>query len=110
MTKNIIVTDLAFEKIKAISEAEDKVGFALRVAINGGGCSGLQYVFSFVPLPEEKDLVVSGLGQTVVVDPKSLLFLNGSILDWTASLMKTGFVIRNPNEKTNCSCGKSFGV
>jgi len=83
-----------------------------RVAVRGGGCSGLSYEMSYVAekgqLDEEYPL--EGLGVAVLVDKKSLLYLTGSQLDWVSSLMYSGFKISNPNEKSSCSCGKSFSV
>jgi iron-sulfur cluster assembly protein len=94
---------------------------ALRVGIRGGGCSGFTYVIEFhdgPPRPKDRvyDYQVSsgeaGKQQNVrvVVDPKSLVYLNGTVLEWEQTLMKQGFKFVNPNEKTNCGCGHSFTV
>ncbi len=92
---------------------------ALRVGIRGGGCSGFTYVIEFhdgPPRPKDRvydyDLVVGEAHQNVrvVVDPKSLIYLNGTVLEWEQTLMKQGFKFVNPNEKTNCGCGHSFTV
>jgi iron-sulfur cluster assembly protein len=91
-------------------EREGKAGQLLRVGIQGGGCSGLSYIFSFTPGPDAHDRVFEGYGQKIVVDPKSLRFLGGSVLEWQESLMKSGFVVKNPSEVKSCSCGESFSV
>jgi iron-sulfur cluster assembly protein len=94
---------------------------ALRVGIRGGGCSGFTYVIEFhdgQPRPKDRvyDYDVPGdepgtrQNVRVVVDPKSLIYLNGTVLDWEQTLMKQGFKFVNPNEKTNCGCGHSFTV
>jgi iron-sulfur cluster assembly protein len=89
---------------------------ALRVGIRGGGCSGFSYVIEFHDgPPHARDRVLDytasdGTPVRVVVDPKSLLYLNGSSLEWEQTLMRQGFKFANPNEKSGCGCGTSFGV
>ena len=89
---------------------------ALRVGIRGGGCSGFSYVIEFHDgPPNARDVVydlttTSGAAVRVVVDKKSLLYLNGSTLEWEKTLMRQGFKFLNPNEKSNCGCGTSFTV
>lgn len=104
------VTERAAQKIQALAEKEGKVGQCLRVGIQGGGCSGLSYTFSFTPQPDGRDKVFDVYGARVVVDPKSLLYLGGSVLEWQETLMKSGFVLKNPNEVKSCSCGDSFTI
>ena len=89
---------------------------SLRVGIRGGGCSGFSYVIEYHDgPPQERDHVLDrvasdGTRVRVVVDPKSLLYLNGSELAWEQTLMHQGFRFLNPNEKTSCGCGSSFTV
>ena len=89
---------------------------ALRVGIRGGGCSGFSYVIEFHDgAPRARDRVMDftsedGTPVRVLVDPKSLIYLNGSTLDWEKTVMQQGFKFRNPNEKTSCGCGTSFTV
>jgi len=89
---------------------------SLRLGIRGGGCSGFSYVIEFHDGPPHgRDRVFSlvandGTGVRVVVDPKSLLYLNGAVLDWEQTLMRQGFKFVNPNEKSGCGCGSSFSV
>lgn len=104
-----ITTDAA-KKIRELAEKEGKTGQVLRVGIQGGGCSGLSYTFSFTAEPEPRDKVFEKDGARVCVDPKSLIYLGGSVLTWKESLMKSGFVFQNPNETKSCSCGDSFSV
>jgi iron-sulfur cluster assembly protein len=106
----LALTERAAEKIAQLAEREEKAGQLLRVAIQGGGCSGLSYTFSFTPGPDARDRVFEGYGQKIVVDPKSLIYLGGSVLEWQESLMRSGFVVKNPNEVKSCSCGESFTV
>ena len=104
------ITERAAKKIAQIAEKEGKAGQPLRVGIQGGGCSGLSYTFSFTTGPDARDKVFESYGARVVVDPKSMLYLGGTVLDWQESLMKSGFVLKNPNEVKSCSCGESFSV
>ena len=99
---------------KAIRKQLDKRGTpdaSLRVGIRGGGCSGFSYVIEFHDSdPRPKDKVFLKDGVRVVVDPKSLVYLNGTVLDWEQTLMRQGFKFVNPNEKSSCGCGHSFTV
>ena len=83
----------------------------LRLGIQGGGCSGYKYILKFEDdPPQDRDVVFEEHGIKVVVDKKSILYLNGSILDWEKTLMNQGFKFFNPNEKSTCGCGYSFTV
>jgi iron-sulfur cluster assembly protein len=106
----LALTERAAKKIEQLAERDGKPGQALRVGIMGGGCSGLSYTFSFVEKAEQRDRIFEAYGQKLVVDPKSLLYLGGSVLDWHETLMKSGFVLKNPHEVKSCSCGESFSV
>jgi iron-sulfur cluster assembly protein len=89
---------------------------SLRVGIRGGGCSGFSYAIAYHDgPPHERDTIIDcvatdGSKVRVVVDPKSLLYLNGSELVWEQTLMRQGFKFQNPNEKSSCGCGSSFSV
>jgi iron-sulfur cluster assembly protein len=106
----VALTERAALKIGQLAEREGKVGQMLRVGIQGGGCSGLSYTFAFADKAEARDKVFDGYGQHIVVDAKSLLYVGGSVLDWQETLMKSGFVLKNPHEVKSCSCGESFSV
>jgi len=83
---------------------------ALRVAVVGGGCSGLQYKMDLVDGPANRDLMVESNGVRVVIDPKSALFVTGSELDFSDDLQSGGFKVSNPNAEVTCSCGESFAA
>jgi iron-sulfur cluster assembly protein len=113
---SIEVTPKAVEAIKKQIQKRNVPDTSLRVGIRGGGCSGFSYVIEFhdgPPRPRDRvyDLqAADGTPVRVVVDPKSLLYLNGSVLDWEQTLMQQGFKFVNPNEKSSCGCGHSFTV
>jgi iron-sulfur cluster assembly protein len=112
----ITVTRRAVEMIKKQIAKRGTDGASLRLGIRGGGCSGFSYVIEFHDgPPRAKDNVFDyvaedGTPVRVVVDKKSLVFLNGTTLDWEQTLMQQGFKFLNPNEKTSCGCGHSFTV
>lgn len=83
---------------------------ALRVAVVGGGCSGLQYKMDLQDRPQNRDFLVESAGVRVVVDPKSALYVTGSELDYVDALTDGGFKVKNPNAATSCSCGESFSA
>lgn len=101
------VTDRAFERLSEIGAGDQ--GQALRVAVEGGGCSGFHYEIK-LDAPAEDDLVLEGLGQKVVVDSISLPFLTGATIDFTEELIGARFVIENPNASSSCGCGTSFSM
>jgi iron-sulfur cluster assembly protein len=109
MAAGMTISDSAADKIKQLLTAEKKEGQGLRLKVVGGGCSGLQYKME---LDNEKpgDRVFEKEGAKVLVDMKSLLYLNGTELDYKDELMQAGFVFQNPNVKRSCGCGTSFGV
>lgn len=109
MAAGMTITDRAAKKIKEMAQAENKEGHALRVKIVGGGCSGLQYKLDF-DLEKAGDKIFEKDGAKVVIDVKSLLYLNGTELDYKEELMQSGFVLQNPNVKRSCGCGASFAV
>ena len=103
------LTDPAGAKVRALINREQQ-GELLRVAITGGGCNGLSYKMKFVPEPRRGDIFVQTGGVNVVVDPKTALYLKGTVLDYSAALVAGGFKFTNPNAKASCSCGESFSV
>jgi len=102
------VTERAFERLAEINESADTQQ-ALRVAVEGGGCSGFQYEIE-LDNARDDDLVLEGSGQTVVIDPVSLPFLADATIDFTAELIGARFVINNPNATSSCGCGTSFSM
>ena len=106
---SVTVTESAAERINAITaqEADNKL---LRVSVEGGGCSGFQYKFDLIPAAEADDLVIEKDGATVVVDPVSLPFLEGSEIDFVRELIGASFRVTNPNAQASCGCGTSFTI
>jgi len=106
----ISVTDKAGNKLVALLQEKGQPEGALRLKVVGGGCSGLQYVMDLVDGPKERDILVPTRNVRLVVDPKSALFVSGSVLDYSEDLQKGGFKVTNPNAVAHCSCGESFAV
>lgn len=101
------VTERAFARLAEIGAADQ--GQALRVAVEGGGCSGFQYDI-VLDTPTGDDLVLEGQGQKVVVDSVSLPFLENAVIDFSEELIGARFVIDNPNATSSCGCGTSFSI
>lgn len=106
----MVFTDNAANKVKQLIAEEGNPNLKLRVYVTGGGCSGFQYGFSFDEEIQEGDTSVENDGVTVVVDPMSYQYLEGSEVDFKDSLEGSMFVINNPNATTTCGCGSSFSV
>src|SRR5436189_6056141 len=104
------VTDKAGTKLTSLLTRQGRPQGALRVAVIGGGCSGLQYKMDLVDGPANRDIMVQSAGVRVVVDPKSALFVSGSELDFSDDLQEGGFKVTNPNAVAHCSCGESFSA
>lgn len=102
------VTERAFARLAEINEAAGEAR-ALRVAVEGGGCSGFQYEIKLDD-PTGDDLVLEGMGQKVVVDSVSLPFLADAVIDFTEELIGARFTIQNPNATSSCGCGTSFSM
>ena len=103
-------TSAAATKVRELIAEEGNADLKLRVYIQGGGCSGFQYGFEFDENRGEDDLAVETDGVYLLVDPLSLQYLIGAVVDYTESLHGAQFVIRNPNAKTTCGCGSSFSA
>jgi iron-sulfur cluster assembly protein len=106
----IHMTERAAKKIRALLEKDgvslEKGG--LRVGVQGGGCSGLSYAMRLDTQARDRDKIFEEHGARIFVDPKSLIYLNGTILEYEETLMRQGFVFQNPNAARNCGCGSSF--
>lgn len=102
------VTERAFQRLAEINDGADAPQ-ALRVAVEGGGCSGFQYDIR-LDAPAEDDLILEGNGQRVLVDPVSLPFLAGAVIDFADELIGARFTIENPNAASSCGCGTSFSI
>jgi iron-sulfur cluster insertion protein len=104
----LVFTDSAAQKVAQLIQEESNPALKLRVYVQGGGCSGFQYGFTFDEAVEEGDLTVENQGVTLLVDPMSFQYLVGAEIDYREGLDGAQFVIRNPNAKTTCGCGSSF--
>ncbi len=106
----VTITEKAIQQIQTISQAENPDGTkGLRLAVSGGGCSGLSYKIEFSD-PKEKDNVLQFGNVKVLIDPKSVIYLKGIVLDFKDGLNGKGFVFDNPNAKNTCGCGESFSL
>jgi iron-sulfur cluster assembly protein len=106
----IKVTPNAAKKVGSLLSRQGRAQGVLRVAVVGGGCSGLQYKMDLQDGPANRDILVESGGIRVVVDPKSALYVTGSELDYVDALQDGGFKVKNPNAATSCSCGESFSA
>jgi len=107
----IAISEVAAKKIRTLMSKQGISDGGLRVGVKGGGCSGLSYTFAWEREARLGDEVFEGAdGAKIFVDKKSLLFLNGTVLDYDTSLLSKGFVFNNPNAKATCGCGSSFGA
>ncbi|KAB2642779.1 MAG: iron-sulfur cluster assembly accessory protein [Verrucomicrobia bacterium] len=104
------ITTHAATKLLSLLERQGRLHGALRIAIIGGGCSGLQYKMDLVEGPVARDILIESQGVRIVIDPKSALFVSGSELDYSDDLQKGGFKVTNPNAVAHCSCGESFSA
>jgi iron-sulfur cluster assembly accessory protein len=103
----ITLTENAAKQIGTLQKEQDATGKALRVYVEAGGCSGMQYGMAF-DTKKSDDEIVRQDGVEVVLDPMSANFLKGSVIDYVDSLQGSGFQIKNPNVQSSCGCGKSF--
>jgi len=106
----IRLTEQAGNKVSSLLSRLGRPNGILRVAVVGGGCSGLQYKMDLQDQPAHRDIVVESQGVRVVVDPKSALYVTGSELDYRESFQDGGFKVSNPNAASSCSCGESFSA
>jgi iron-sulfur cluster assembly accessory protein len=107
----IEITDAVVARVhELVSQGKLPAGAPLRVGVKGGGCAGYSYVFEFNSKRRLSDKVFQKDAVTLLVDPKSLPLIDGMTLDFERSLMNQAFVFRNPNAKSSCGCGVSFGV
>lgn len=106
----LIFSDVAANKVKTLIAEEENPELKLRVYITGGGCSGFQYGFTFDEKVNDGDMTIENNGVTLVVDPMSLQYLIGGIVDYTEGLEGSRFFVNNPNATTTCGCGASFSV
>tara|TARA_R110002072_G_scaffold42064_19_gene118554 strand:- start:145894 stop:146250 length:357 start_codon:yes stop_codon:yes gene_type:complete len=110
--QTVILTELAAKEVRTIIAAQeldtDKV--RLRIGVKGGGCSGFSYLLDLTESQKDSDEVFEQHGIKMIIDPKSLLYLSGVVVDFKDEIMGRGFVFSNPNASSSCGCGSSFSV
>ncbi len=107
-TDTIKITNGARSVVQDLLVQKNVPDYGLRIFVSGGGCSGMQYGMALDAEPGESDFVIDGEGVRIFVDPISMMYLSGSIVDYEDSLMGGGFRIDNPNAVSSCGCGQSF--
>ena len=110
MPDPIVFTDSAAAKVADLIAEEGNPDLKLRVFVQGGGCSGMQYGFEFDEQVQDGDTLVQNMGVKLLVDPMSFQYLSGAEIDYRESVEGSQFVIRNPNATTTCGCGSSFSA
>lgn len=111
MTKQLLsITERAALEVQSLLNARGKESVGIKVGVRSGGCSGLSYFVEYADEVGQFDEVVKDQGVTILIDPKAIMYLIGSEMDFHEEEFKSGFIFTNPNEKARCGCGKSFNV
>ncbi len=110
MQAPITISDAAAERVKTLLNSRNQASEGVRVGVKKGGCSGLEYVIEYADDVGQYDEVVEEKGVRVIIDPKAMMYLLGSEMDYREEKLRSGFVFENPNEKGKCGCGESFHV
>ena len=110
LSEDIILTDNAATRVNAILTGEKKVGYALRISVVGGGCSGMSYNLAFDNKEQEFDKIYISKGIKIVCDVKSWFYIKGTEIDFSDDLLAGGFQLNNPNANKTCGCGTSFSA
>ena len=108
--KVVTLTDRAAERVKEIMARADNAYMGLRVGVKNGGCAGQEYTLEYAEAPNPLDEVVEDKGVTILIDPKAVLFLIGTEIDYETTRLAAKFVFRNPNETDACGCGESVTI
>jgi iron-sulfur cluster assembly protein len=109
--RNIItVTDDAIEQIRILLKSRGKESFGIRIGVKSGGCSGFTYSVEYADSKGQFDEIVEVGDVKILIDPKAIMYIIGTEMEYVEGDFKSGFVFNNPNEKSKCGCGKSFGV
>jgi iron-sulfur cluster assembly protein len=108
--KVMSLTEGAAERVRELMAASDKPAAALRVGVKNGGCAGMSYTMEFAAAVGPHDEVVEDKGVTVLIDPKAILFLLGTEMDYQTTKLSSGFVFNNPNQTSACGCGESVEI
>lgn len=104
------VSDTAITQVISLLEKRGKDSVGVRIGVKSGGCSGLKYFVEYADEINKYDEVIKAGGVTILIDPKALMYLIGTRMDYIEEQFKSGFVFINPNEKSKCGCGSSFSV
>ena len=104
------LTDAAAARVRELTDAAGKPVAGLRVGVKNGGCAGMSYTMELAEATNPTDEIVEDKGVTILVDPKAVMFIIGTEMDYVEEKLQSGFVFRNPNEKGRCGCGESFHV
>ncbi len=110
MKKAITISDAAAVRVKELLDNRGKESAGIRVGVRKGGCSGLAYTIEYADDVQKFEEVINDKGVTVLIDPKAIMYLIGSEMDFVQDKFKSGFTFVNPNEKGQCGCGESFHV
>jgi iron-sulfur cluster insertion protein len=108
--EQITISDSAVAKIADLLAEENNPDLKLRTFVQGGGCSGFQYGFTFDEETNEDDFEFSKNGITIVIDAMSMQYMVGAVIDYKEEMMGSSFVIQNPNAESTCGCGSSFSI
>jgi iron-sulfur cluster assembly protein len=108
--KVVTLTDAAAERVRAIMDRAEKPYAGLRVGVKNGGCAGQEYLLEYAEEARPLDEVVEDKGVRILIDPKAVLFLIGTVVDYETSRLASKFVFRNPNETDACGCGESVTI
>ena len=106
----IVISERAAQQIKTLLAQRNKPALGIRVNVKAGGCSGLSYVVEYADTQGQYDEVIEDKNVKLFIDPKAVMYLIGSEMDYIEEKFKSGFVFNNPNEKGSCGCGESFHV
>jgi iron-sulfur cluster assembly protein len=104
------LTDIAAEQVKILLMKREKPSFGIRIGVKSGGCSGFTYYVEYADSKNTFDEIIEDKGIIILIDPKAVMYLIGTQMDYFDSDFKSGFVFVNPNEKGQCGCGKSFNI
>ena len=111
MSKNVLkLSDIAAEKIKEILSSADKKTIGVRVGVKSGGCAGMSYVMEYAKDIKENEEVIEDKGVKVLIDPRAIIYLLGTEMDYKKDKFSSQFIFKNPNETERCGCGESFKV